>query len=103
MPSGNLSILRHAPGAAVKPQIRRGGIFDFGVALQDQPQETVARHHIINEADALGRFHHQRGDGAGKNDNVGQAEDGKDFGKGLWTRFWFPKGLRSRLSPSQGC
>ena len=58
----------------------RKRILGFGVALQDDPQQTVARDHIVDQFGALHRFNQQRSNHAGKNHDVGQAEN--------WQRLW---------------
>ena len=80
---GKFQHLQNARGAAVFPQIFRAGIIHVGLALQHQPDHAVAFHHVIHQLDALGGLDQQRRDHAGKNHDVGKAENGQRLGNSL--------------------
>ena len=56
VPSGNLSILRTRPAQPCGQNQPGSGFSIFGIALQNQPQKAIARHHIVNQAGCSGAF-----------------------------------------------
>ena len=66
----------HQPrDAADFVQILRLGLGDFRPALQHHAQQPVARHHVVNQIQARPGLDEQRYEGAGKDDDVRQAEN----------------------------
>ena len=78
--------LQNPHRATVVPQIDGGGIFHLRLLLQHEPDETVARHDVVNQSNARRRLDQQRRDHAGEDHNIRQAEDGQNFRKRLAAR-----------------
>ena len=70
-----LEHLQHAGGAADFVHLVRQGILRLGIALQHYPQQAVTAHHIVDELDALRRFHQQWGHHSWEDNDVRQAKD----------------------------
>src|SRR6266498_3043402 len=81
-----LEHFQHARAAAVFEEIFGQRRVDVGLLLQDQAQEAVSLHHIVDQADALRRIDEQWGDHARKDHDVRQAEDGQEGGRGFRRR-----------------
>ena len=80
VPSGNFTILCQTRHAADFVQILRGlGSATSALELQHRAKQAVAGDEVVNEFEAGPGFNEQRHDGAGKNDDVRQAEDGQVF------------------------
>ena len=77
--SGNFTIFARRTTQPTLVQIVGRGIGDFGPALEHGAHEAVAGHDVVNELDARPGLHQQRRDGAGKNDDVREPEDGQRF------------------------
>ena len=66
-----------ARDAADFVQILRSRLGDVRLALQHRAEQAVAGHNVVNQLEARTGFDQQRHDGAGKNHDVGKAEDGQ--------------------------
>jgi hypothetical protein len=80
VPSGNFTILFSRETQPTFVQILRAGFGDFGIGLQHGSKKPVAGHEVVHEFKARSGLNEQRHDGAGKNHDVRQAEDGQVSG-----------------------
>ena len=74
---GKFHHLGQARDAADLMQILRGRLGDLRLALQHRRKQAVAGHDVVNQLQARTGLDEQRHDGAGKNHDVGKAEDGQ--------------------------
>ena len=70
-----LQHLQHAHRATVVPQVLGRRIFNVRFLLQNQTDEPVTGHHVVNQPNAGCRFHQQRCHHARENNDVRKAEN----------------------------
>ena len=74
---GELQHLGHPRQTAVLPQMLGQRILHVRPALQHQANETIPRHHLVHQLNALLRLHQQRRNHAREDDDVRQPENGQ--------------------------
>ena len=79
---GEFQHLQHPRRAADFVHFVGKRVLRFGIALQHDAQQALAPDHVVNQPGALGSFNQQRRHHAGKDHDVGQAEDGQELRQG---------------------